>query len=100
VRVRWTTGALRDLREIGSFISRDNPAAARRWVNLLQERAEQVAGVPREGRVVPEFEREEIREILFKGYRIAYFLGSSEIVIMTVFEGHRLFPAGRIAPTE
>jgi toxin ParE1/3/4 len=98
--VRWTTGALRDLRDIGSFIRRDNPAAARRWVNLLQDRAEQAADVPRAGRVVPEFEREEIREILFKGYRIVYFLGSSEIFIMAVFEGHRLFPTGRIAPTE
>jgi addiction module RelE/StbE family toxin len=100
MKVHWTPRALRDLREIGAFIRRDNPEAARRWVDQLQNRAEQVAEAPRAGRVVPELEREEIREVILKGYRIVYFLGPNEIAIMTLFEGHRLFPLELIPPVK
>jgi plasmid stabilization system protein ParE len=100
VKIRWSEAALRDLREIGAFIGRDSRDAARRWVEVLQTRAEQVAEAPRSGRIVPEFARDEIREVLFHNYRIVYFLGRNEIAIMAVFEGHRLFPSGRIPPKE
>jgi len=96
MRVRWTPRALQDLREIGAFISHDSPAASRRWVDRLQNRAEQVVEAPRSGRIVPEFERDELREVLLKGYRIVYSIGKDEIAIVAVLEGHRLFPRGRI----
>ena len=54
--------------------------------------------MPRAGRVVPEFEREEIREAFLKGYRIVYHISLDEIAIVAVLEGHRLFPPGRIPP--
>src|SRR6476646_10430016 len=98
MRVRWTPRALRDLREIGSYISRDSPPAARRWVDRLQNRAEQVTEMPLAGRVVPEFEREDIREVFLKGYRIVYCISPAEIAIVAVLEGHRLFPPERISP--
>lgn len=39
MKVRWSKRAVKDLKEIGSYIARDNPAAARRWVERLRERA-------------------------------------------------------------
>lgn len=96
--VRWTPRAFRDLREIGTFISRDNPEAARRWVERLRVRGEQIIEAPLLGRVVPEHEREDLREVILKGYRIVYLIGSEEIAIIAVFEGHRRFPSGRVRP--
>jgi toxin ParE1/3/4 len=98
MRIRWTPHALQDLREIGAFISEDSPDAARRWVDRLQTHAEKVIDAPRSGRVVPEFEREDVRELILKGYRIVYTLSEEEIAFITVFEGHRLFPRGRVKP--
>jgi plasmid stabilization system protein ParE len=42
------------------------------------------------GRVVPELANPDIRELLFKKYRIVYRLKANCIEILTVFEGHRL----------
>jgi plasmid stabilization system protein ParE len=54
--------------------------------------------MPLAGRVVPEFEREDIREVFLKGYRIVYCISPAEIAIVAVLEGHRLFPPERISP--
>jgi len=92
MKARWTRRALRDLREIGSYISRDNPDAARRWVARLHERGDRAAELPRSGRIVPEFGRDDLREVFLKSYRIVYRILDDRIEILTVFEGHRLFP--------
>jgi addiction module RelE/StbE family toxin len=92
VKVRWSHRSRQDLREIGAFIRRDNPAAARRWVHRLQEQARKAATLPRSGRVVPEVELDNIREVFLGNYRIVYRILEREIEILTVFEGHRLFP--------
>jgi toxin ParE1/3/4 len=100
MRVSWTPRALRDLREIGAYIRRDNSEAARRWIDRLLERGERTADAPRAGRIVPEVQREDIREVFLKSYRIVSQLRRDEIAILTVFEGHRLFPPLRIPPPE
>jgi len=97
VRVHWSRRALQDLREIGAFISQDSPSAARRWINRLQESARKAATMPRAGRVVPELNLENIREVLPGNYRLVYRLKEREIEILTVFEGHRLL---RLDPFE
>lgn len=68
----------------------DKPDAARRWVARLQRRARQAAELPSAGRTVPELGREDIREILERGYRIVYRIHGEEIHILAVFEGHKL----------
>lgn len=100
MRVSWTPRALRDLREIGSYIGRDSPDAAHRWVDRLLERGERTADAPHAGRIVPEIQREDVREVFLKSYRIVYQLRRDEIAILTVFEGHRLFPPLRVPASE
>jgi len=48
--------------------------------------------MPQLGRVVPEWEREELRELTEAGHRIVYRLGDDEIEIVTVYDGRRRFP--------
>jgi len=92
MKLRWSPRARRDLLEIGRYISMDNPAAARRWVERLRQRAHHAAEHPQAGRVVPEYSRPELREVLIRSYRIVYFVGGDAIEIVTVFEGHRRLP--------
>ncbi len=55
--------------------------------------AERAGAAPRAGRRVPELARDDVREVLLRRYRIVYRLGEHHLEILTVFEGHRLFPA-------
>ena len=88
--VRWTEKAAGDLLAIGEYIAVDRPAAARAWVERLRECGGRAAENPRAGRVVPEIGREDVREILLRSYRIVYRVAPRGIVVLTVFEGHRL----------
>ena len=46
------------------------------------------------GRVVPEEGRPNIREVFLRTYRIVYRVRVGSILVLTVFDGHRLFPPG------
>lgn len=87
--VVWTTEALRNLDEIERYIAQDNPERAAAFIDRLLEKGDAIASFPNMGRVVPEFSQPEIREILVGKYRIVYKKISDQIVILTVFEGHR-----------
>jgi plasmid stabilization system protein ParE len=45
---------------------------------------------PRIGRTVPEISNPDIRELIFKKYRIVHRINKNSQEILTVFEGHRL----------
>ena len=96
-RVLWTQRSIEDLRAIGRYISEDDPRAARQWVERLRQRAIEAAATPKAGRRVPEVEREDIREVLLRSYRIVYRVVRDGIEVLTVFEGHRLLP-GDVLP--
>jgi toxin ParE1/3/4 len=44
----------------------------------------------RAGRIVPEIGREDVREIFLRSYRLVYRVTPKGMVVLTVFEGHRL----------
>lgn len=88
--ISWTHRARRDLFEIGDFIARDKPEAASRWVARIIEAVERSTLFPASGRIVPEVDREDIREIIVDHYRIVYQSRSNQIIVLTVFEGHRM----------
>ncbi len=94
MRLRWTYRARQDLLEIGRFSARDSRNAARDWTGRLRSRARTAAEMPYSGRVVPEFQREDIRELLLRNYRIVYRIREVAVDVLTVFEGHRRFPNG------
>lgn len=63
-----------DLREIVSFIARDNPERARSFGNELISRALSLSKFPEIGRTVPELGDPAVREIIHGSYRIVYEL--------------------------
>ena len=92
VAVVWTDRAVSDLDAIGDFIAADDPVAAERWVRVLIAAAEGAAGTPLAGRRVPQLGRDDIREVLKRTYRIVYRVRDDRVEVLTIFEGHRLFP--------
>lgn len=96
--LRWTERAAADLLAIGDYTAADDPAAARSWVERLRQRAVKASKVPRAGRVVPEVGRDDVRETFLRTYRIVYRVVDDGVVVLTVFEGHRLL--GELDPDE
>ena len=90
MRLVWTKEALLCLREVEEYISRDNSIAAANFVDKLISLAETIVDNPKKGRVVPELSLENIREILYRNYRIVYLVKKNSLEILTVFEGHQL----------
>ncbi len=72
--IRWTLTAEADLRGIEEFISKDSAIYAINFIGQLIESAEILDANPEIGRVVPEFQDQDIRELLFRGYRLVYLL--------------------------
>lgn len=91
MRVTWSREASENLAEIEDFIARDSRERAVRFVDALIDHAETIlADNPRSGRVVPEISNPNIRELIYRGYRIVYRFKGDVLEILTVFEGHRL----------
>ncbi|MBM4172568.1 MAG: type II toxin-antitoxin system RelE/ParE family toxin [Ignavibacteria bacterium] len=90
MKLFWTKEALIRLQEIEEYISRDNPIAAMEFIDKLISVAEKIIDYPEKGRIVPELSLENIRELIYRNYRIVYILKKNSIDILTVFEGHQL----------
>lgn len=56
-------------------------------VDRLTRRSQQIADFPLSGRVVPEFETKQIREIIEGSYRIIYYIKPEQIDILAVLHG-------------
>ncbi|MBN1664050.1 MAG: type II toxin-antitoxin system RelE/ParE family toxin [Deltaproteobacteria bacterium] len=90
MKIVWTQEALERLTEIDAYISKDRPERASKFINQLIEHTAPLSSQPRLGRTVPELHNPNIRELIFKKYRIVYRLRENLIEILTVFEGHML----------
>jgi toxin ParE1/3/4 len=90
MKIIWTQEALDRLTEIEDYISKDNPERASKFIDQLIEHTSPLSDQPRLGRTVPEIANPNVRELIFKKYRIVYRLYEERIEILTVFEGHRL----------
>lgn len=90
MKLLWTEEAISNLREIEEFIARDNAETAIKFVDELIDKAETLVENTKKGRIVPELSIEQIREIIYKKYRIVYLLKESSIEILIVFESHKL----------
>ena len=99
MKLAWTKRAQDDLISIGKFIAEDNLINAKKWIKRLRERAANITDSPMSGRVVPEFENNDIREVFLGNYRIVYLVKNETVLIITVFEGHKLLHKDHLSPT-
>jgi len=74
--------------------------AARRWVRGLFDAVGLLGRFPRRGRLVPEVNRAEIREILYRSHRVIYRLSPRLVEILTVRHGRQLLDEREIEERE
>jgi len=89
VTVKWTKNALEELDEIARYISRDSPKFAKILVNQIFEMAGHLEQFPKLGRIVPEYNNPDLREIIYKNYRIIYLIKKEQLEIISIIHGSR-----------
>jgi toxin ParE1/3/4 len=89
-RIGWSRRALRDLEAIAEYIAADSPTYAGIVVKKIVAETRILARFPLSGRKVPEFDDENVRELIVYSYRLIYQLQHDEVVIAAVIHGKRL----------
>jgi plasmid stabilization system protein ParE len=92
MKVYWTDTAQRHLDAIYGYIAQDSPAYAKRMVDRLTGRSRQIAEFPLSGRMVPEYQVNQIREVIEGPYRIIYYIKPDRIDVLAVIHGAQDIP--------
>ncbi len=90
-RVVWTEPALQDLDAIADYISLDKPGAAKRLVQKVFKRVEQLEQHPRSGSVPSELRDTPYRHLVIPPLRIFYRQKKDVVYIVYVMRGERRF---------
>ena len=90
VEVKWTKNALDEIDSIAEYISNDSPKYADFLVKQIYEMIDHLNQFPKIGRIVPETNNSNIREILFRNYRIIYLIKKEHLEIISIFHGSRV----------
>src|SRR5262245_17750683 len=90
--ISWTPQAIEDLEAIRAYVARDSQHYAALLVERLFACVDHLATFPEAGRIVPEFQRADLRETILGSYRVVYRLRAGQVEVLTVFHGARLFP--------
>ncbi len=80
----WTNPAKERLKRLHNFIAADSPMYAKRVTQELVRKSEMLAEFPRMGRIVPELNDENIRELLVYSYRLIYGIVDADVIILAI----------------
>ena len=87
-RLIWAPSARLDLRELASYIAESHPRASANFVKNVFRTVEHLSDLPKSGRVVPEFNDPNIREVIRRPCRIVYRVKHKEHIVEIVRVWH------------
>ncbi len=92
--VHWSPEAKARLRAIKVHIAADSPSSAQAVIQRILMRTRQLKSAPLSGRQVPDYQQEDLRELLERPYRIIYryHLGARRVEILTLMHYRQLLP--------
>jgi toxin ParE1/3/4 len=87
--VRWTEHAIVQLRHIHDHIAHDSTIYAKRVIEELVRKTLDLDALPRRGRMVPELNKDAVRELSLYSYRILYEIMPDHIEVLAVIHKRR-----------
>ncbi|MBO0936068.1 type II toxin-antitoxin system RelE/ParE family toxin [Fibrella sp. HMF5335] len=81
-QVIWTARAANEITEVAEFIGDFSVSYAKQFVSRAYERTGQLASFPEMGRMIPEINKSQYRELLEGNYRIMYELLDTDLVLI------------------
>ena len=89
MKVRWTKAALGHLTGIYEYISLDSSLYAIRVVDKLTIKSKLLGDFPHSGSLVPEYQNEDVRQVIEWPYRIVYRITENEVQVLAILHGAR-----------
>ncbi len=90
IRIVWTDRAIEDLETIYTFAGQTFTEYGRLTAAKIVEAIEQLSTFPLSGRVVPEFGKDDRREIIRAPFRIMYRVREDAVEVITIHHSSRL----------
>ena len=90
VKIIWTDLAISDLKSIHDYIAKDSKFYAKRYVQKLISRVNQLENFPNSGKIVSEFNNKNIKELIEGNYRIVYKINTDHIGIVRVHHSAKI----------
>ena len=91
VKIILSKTARQDLKDIVDYIKRDSVKYADLEKRKIQEAIDKLPRQPLSGRIVPELSNEDLRELIFRNYRIIYeIVSAKQINILSIHHHARL----------
>lgn len=91
VKINWSELSISDLKSIHDYISQDSKRYASITINKIYHRAQLLIEQPLLGRIVPEFNDSNIRELIIGNYRLVYkVVDKYTLDILRVYSSARL----------
>lgn len=90
-RVSVAASAIKDLEDLQAYYSEEGvPDVGKKLVAEIISKIERLVSHPLSGRVVPEFNVEHLREIIYPPFRIVYRYDKTKVRIVRIWRSERL----------
>jgi len=87
MKVHWTKNAEDHLDAIYTYIAQSSSTYALRTVDKITRRSQQIGMFPKSGCRVPEYDVDQVREVIEGNYRIIYHIKPDQIDVIAVIHG-------------
>ena len=99
MEIEWSPLAIERVIEMAEYIALDKPDIAMQWASNIFDSTDKLKEHPRLGRIVPEIQEDEYRELIEGNYRVIYLIGAHKISVLTVRHGKQLLSSDDLNST-
>jgi toxin ParE1/3/4 len=89
-RIKWSPLAISHFEGICCYIAKDSKYYALIFARKIDSIVKSIPQFPKAGRIVPEYNDENLREKIYENYRIVYRIKEEFIEIVAICHGSRL----------
>lgn len=92
MEVIFTNRFLDRVEEFSDYIALDNISKAVTWAEDIVNHCQKLQTNPNIGRVIPEFRRTEIRELIHGNYRLIHEVKETQVDMLTIWHTSQQLP--------
>lgn len=89
LKIKWSPRAASNLEDICDYIAKDSEYYALLFAKKVTAIIKAIPQFPKSGRIVPEYNDENLREKIYENYRIVYRLKGDFVEIIAICHGAR-----------
>ncbi len=91
-KIIWTEYALDCIERVASFIALDSEYYSKEFVHKIIEQIEALKTFSEMGRIVPELNDQNLRELVYQNYRIVYLVKNNSVNLIYIGHASKQLP--------